>query len=159
MMKQHLETPTSIHSKLALLAARLKLIAGFAMLVCMSMGCQNSKQSLYEEIDHDHPEHWPSDLADTAAKIDQRLQRIIQDNSDAEATAELKDLISWCPELAGDTDLTEQQWQPIFDLSETLRARISVGESLVELQPEISKLSSILTDAQASLTASRNARQ
>jgi hypothetical protein len=158
-MHQHLQLPTTTHSQLILLAARLKLIAGLAMLVCMSMGCQNSKQSLYEEIDHDHPEHWPSDLADTAAKIDQRLQRIVQDSSDAEAIAELKDLISWCPELAGDTDLTEQQWQPIFDLSESLRARISAGESLAKLQPEISKLSSTLADAQAALTASRNPPQ
>ena len=158
-MHQHLQLPTTIHSDLALLAVRLKLIAGLAMLVCISTGCQNSKQSLYEEIDHDHPEHWPSDLADTAAKIDQRLQRIVQDSSNAEATAELKDLISWCPELAGDTDLTEQQWQPIFDLSETLRARVSAGESLAKLQPEISKLSSILADAQAALTASKNLTQ
>lgn len=158
-MHQHIELPTTIHSQLTLLAARLKLIAGLAMLVCMSVGCQNSKQSLYEEIDHDHPEHWPSDLADTAAKIDQRLQRIVQDSSDAEATAELKDLISWCPELAGDTDLTEQQWQPIFDLSETLRARVSAGESLAKLKPEISKLSSILADAQVALTASKNLTQ
>ncbi len=158
-MHQHIELPTTIRSKLTLLAVRLKLIAGLAMLVLMSMGCQNSKKSLYEEIDHDHPEHWPSDLADTAAKIDQRLQRIVQDSSNAEATAELKDLISWCPELAGDTDLTEQQWLPIFNLSEALRARISSGESLAKLQPEISKLSSILADAQAALTASKNLTQ
>jgi hypothetical protein len=158
-MHQHLELPTTIHSKLARLATRLKTIAGLAMLVCMGIGCQNSKQSLYEEIDHDHPEHWPSDLADTASKIDQRMQRIVQNSSDAEATAELKDLISWCPELAGDTDLTEQQWQPIFDLSESLRARISAGESLTKLQPEIDKLSSILAEAQAALTASKNLTQ
>ncbi len=158
-MHQHLDLPTTIQGKLAQLAVRLKLIAGLAMLVCMSVGCQNSKQSLYEEIDHDHPEHWPSDLADTASKIDQRLQRIVQDSSDAQATAELKDLISWCPELAGDTDLTEQQWQPIFDLSESLRARITAGESLAKLQPEISKLSSILADAQAALAASKKLTQ
>lgn len=158
-MHQHLDLPTTIQCKLAQLAVRLKLIAGLAMLVCMSLGCQNSKQSLYEEIDHDHPEHWPSDLADTASKIDQRLQRIVQDSSDAQATAELKDLISWCPELAGDTDLTEQQWQPIFDLSEALRARITAGESLAKLQPEISKLSSILADAQAALAASKKLTQ
>lgn len=158
-MHQLLELPTSIPCKLALLAVRLKSIAGLVILVCMSMGCQNSKQSLYEEIDHDHPEHWPSDLADTASKIDQRMQRIVQDSSDAEATAELKDLIGWCPELAGDTDLTEQQWQPIFDLSESLRARISAGESLAKLQPEIGRLSSILADAHAALAASKKITQ
>lgn len=156
-MHQHLELPTTIHSKLVLFAARLRSISvsGLAILVCICLGCQNSKQSLYEEIDHDHPEHWPSSLADTASKIDQRLQRIAQDSSDMEAAAELKDLISWCPELAGDTDLTEQQWQPIFDLSESLRARVSAGESLAKLQPEIGKLSSILADAQSAIPASK----
>lgn len=85
---------------------------------------ESAKRSHFEH-DHDVAEHWPRDLADTAAKIRQRLDRIEPDSSDAvELSEQVADLVSWAPEIAADTDLSEERWLPIYHASESLTANL-----------------------------------
>lgn len=116
-------------------------------------GCGNSKQSLYEEIDHELPEYWPTDMADAANKINQREQAILSGTASDQEHKELLELISWCPEVAGDTDITESQWQPIYEVSESLRKRISSeGFQLQDLQRDLDELKRLLNAAHQNLT-------
>jgi predicted Fe-S protein YdhL (DUF1289 family) len=84
------------------------------------VGCSGDpeRETLFDHS-HEAPEHWPRNLGDTTAKIRQRLERL--DSNDSDAASELTDLVSWTPEVAADTSMSEQQWTPIWEASEKLR--------------------------------------
>ena len=85
---------------------------------------ESAKRSHFEH-EHDVAEHWPCDLADTATKIRQRLDRLAPDSSDAVHLSEqVADLVSWAPEIAADTDLPEERWLTIYHASESLTAKL-----------------------------------
>lgn len=131
---------------------RLIQMVTVAAVLLITAACHHSKQSLYEEIDHEHPEHWPSDMSNAATKIRQRLERIKSSESgDSKALAELKDLIGWVPEIAGDTSLNEQQWQPIYDQSEAIRKLLAQQSSAKQYESEIENLCKTLQEAHESL--------
>lgn len=144
-------------------------------------GCGAEKESLFEE-DHAVPAHWPSSLMDAAEKIDQRLAQLADKSSTSlEATgqtepqqtrsvsceSELRDLVAWIPEVVADTDLTEQQWLPVFELCEVMRVHLSNSDvSALDIEEDFRKLQELLrksskllpTPAEASaLQASENA--
>lgn len=81
--------------------------------------------TVVEEPPHEHaaPEHAPRNLADLGAKIRERIARL-EGGEDAEAVAELTDLIGWAAEIAADTEIGEERWNPIWHLSESLRLSI-----------------------------------
>ena len=75
--------------------------------------------------DHDHfvPDHWPSSIADGVEKIERRLAALRDnDQEQLDARVELQELVSWLPEIAADTELSEADWLPIYEASEQLRA-------------------------------------
>ena len=100
-----------------------KSLAGCFALTLMATlsGCT----ATVEEPPHEHaaPEHAPRNLADLGAKIRERIERL-ESGEDAEAVAELTDLIGWAAEIAADTEIGEERWNPIWDLSESLRLSI-----------------------------------
>ncbi|XZE55747.1 hypothetical protein SH139x_001772 [Planctomycetaceae bacterium SH139] len=105
----------------------LTLCSALSLLSLLS-GCSpeepTSKKTLFDE-DHYVPPHWPSDINDLAEKIATRVEAIGSSAADqAAAIAELKDLIMWAPEIAAETDLTEEQWNPLYQQSESLRAKL-----------------------------------
>jgi hypothetical protein len=91
-------------------------------------GCGNrSSDGEYEKVEHFVPAHWPSDLLDASSKIDERTSQLSgQAKADAPAIErELRDIVGWVPEIAADTDLSEEQWNPVYFASEKLSKRLS----------------------------------
>jgi hypothetical protein len=84
---------------------------------------ESAKRSHFEH-DHDVAEHWPRDLADTATKIRQRIDRLDSDSDAVHLSEQIVDLVSWAPEIAADTDLPEERWLPIHHASESLTANL-----------------------------------
>lgn len=133
-----------------------KLFAACLLICLLLTGCGAERESLFEE-EHDLPAHWPSSLADAADKIDKRLGRLgsvaSESNHATEQTAidqcenELRDLVEWIPEVAADTDLSEVQWLPIYELSEVMREHLSRGDvSALNIKEDFRRLQALLVE-------------
>jgi hypothetical protein len=109
-----------------------------ALLVSMT-GCADEQESLHE---HDHfvPAHWPANLGHASQLI---VARLPQAPEDEVARKELLDLMSWVPEIAADTELSEQQWDPIFAECEQFRGRLLRGFDNA-LETELQQLAEFL---------------
>jgi hypothetical protein len=119
-------------------------------------GCDSGKESLHD-LDHVQPAHWPSDLQDAAEKIQQRLN-LLDADIQPESLEELRDLIEWTPEVAADSDLPELDWQPIYELSETIRRHLVSNDlSLEDCREDIVRLVDLLRESQALLPNSNSA--
>ncbi|HAC89006.1 MAG TPA: hypothetical protein DCF63_00010 [Planctomycetaceae bacterium] len=115
------------------------------MIIFFVFGCNGEKSSLYGDLDHVLPDHWPGDVTQAGQMIKQRLEKVKSSGGNSQQTnAELLDLISWAPEIAADTELAEVHWQPIYDQSEKLQRRLSAEESPQAIAAEIEKLSELL---------------
>lgn len=93
----------------------------FACLLGFCVGCQPTP-----EADHDHsaPAHEPRSLWDLGEKMRLRVATIQESSKAQRQREELTDLIEWSAEIAADTEIGEQRWIPIYDLSESLRLAI-----------------------------------
>ena len=113
-----------------------KYMASFvALTLLLIVGCggQDSapKMSLYED-DHAVAEHWPSDLADVAVKVRERLSDSDADtDANSNAFAEIEDLVSWTAEVAADTDLAESDWLSLYEASESLMANLRSAKGVL----------------------------
>ena len=90
-------------------------------------GCVSEDSSKTSHFEHDHEvaPHWPSDLADAAAKIRERLDSLEQKPDQAkQLSQEIADIVSWIPEVAADTNLSEQDWIPLDNAAESLSANL-----------------------------------
>lgn len=126
------------------------------LLICLISvlfsGCGAEQESLHEH-DHENPPHWPTSMQNAAELIQTRLNRLTStsslSNDETIATRdELLDLVEWSPEIAADTDLTEEQWIPIYSASEAIRGRIRSSTDISsELSTELEKLMQLLTEA------------
>ena len=142
------------------LACKLIVLAA----VLLIAGCHTEKESLHE-LDHEVPPHWPSSIFDTAIKIQERLDALLDGaadsvetgSADSEATirSELLDLVTWAPEIAADTNLTEQQWIPIYEMSETIRKHLASDDvAISQIGEDFQKLDALLRDAHQILDGS-----
>lgn len=123
----------------------LGILAGLSL--ALLVGCGTEKESLFEE-DHEVPAHWPSNLSDAADKIDQHLQLLSSQPDDKQYESELRDLVAWTPEVAADSDLTEQQWLPIYDMCEIMRTHLASGDvSPLDIEEDFRKLQSLLIES------------
>lgn len=121
--------------------------------VVLLTGCVEEKESLHED-DHELPAHWPASMADAADKIDQRIGLLGGDTQqDIElARSELQDLVEWAPEVAADTDIREEDWNLIYESSETLRKHLAAGDvSIKSFQEDFERLTSLLREAHIKL--------
>ena len=118
-------------------------------------GCGTSTDSHSSDGGHHHdvPPHLPTSLADLCQAVETRLQQLEVESDDAKLKSELTDLISWTPEFAADTDMSEQRWIPIYELSEELRLSIDKQPRDWNLQrlDQITRLCQISRDAWRSL--------
>ena len=101
------------------------------MLCACTPGCTSSesaKTSLFEE-DHVNPPHWPTGLSDVAVKLRERVSAM-EHSAKPETAKEIEDLVSWVGEIAADTDLSESDWDPLYNLSEAVivNLRMSPGK-------------------------------
>ncbi|QDV23198.1 hypothetical protein [Aureliella helgolandensis] len=133
-------------------------VFGACLLICLLLtGCGVEKESLFEE-EHDLPAHWPSGLVDAATKIDQRISRLAsvvgesklatEENGSEQCESELRDLVEWIPEVAADTDLSESQWLPIYELCEVMREHLSRSDvSASDIEEDFRRLQALLVES------------
>jgi len=124
------------------------------LLAAILAGCgegENQKTSHFEH-DHEMPDHWPNDLADSALKIRDRLsmhQRFPDLRS--EMTSQIIDIVSWVPEIAADTDLTEEEWIPIDQQVQSLSKRLAQQENMDNDHQQLAKQLCDLIEQSAAL--------
>jgi hypothetical protein len=89
------------------------------------VGCVHDGESKTSHVEHDHEvaPHWPNDLADAAIKLRKRLDAPISNRS-KQVAKEIADIVSWVPEIAADTNLSEQDWIPLDTASDSLSAKL-----------------------------------
>jgi hypothetical protein len=95
--------------------------------LALFVGCAGEDAAKTSHFEHDHEvaPHWPSDLADAAAKIRERLAVNETKHLDPQQAAdEIADIVGWVPEIAADTDLSEQDWIPLDQAAESLSANL-----------------------------------
>ena len=123
---------------------------GLCLLLVVA-GCSASN----EELPHEHavPAHTPRNMADLSEKIRFRLDRLAVDANDQEAATELADLIGWTAEISADTEIGEERWNPIFEVSESLRLAIidDPNDWGSERRAEAMRLCQLVEDAWGSL--------
>lgn len=134
----------------------LVLFGGVAVLI----GCavDDAPKASHFEHDHEVTHHWPDDLADAAAKIRERLESTgletvhdhhgndhheghvhQQDNEDVSQNPqdEIADIVSWVPEIAADTNLSEQDWNMLDNAARSLSSDLSeTGNELTKFNRE-----------------------
>lgn len=127
---------------------------GIVLVLATITGCGEEKESLHE-MDHVTPAHWPGNLQDAASKISERVQRIsakIGSESDLQlAETELRELIEWVPEVAADSDLSEEDWLPIYNASEELRKQSPLLAPGSMATKNLDDLCDLLRNSQAEL--------
>ncbi len=123
------------------------------------VGCEAEKETNHEHT-HSEPRHWPDDLAEAATFILQRVESLhasepsLADEERMETIHELQDLVEWSPEVAADTDLSEEKWIPIFELSEAIRKHMQPGDvDPTTFSSDFDKLVQLLTDAHVQVVA------
>jgi PBP1b-binding outer membrane lipoprotein LpoB len=95
-------------------------------------GCVGEDGTKTSHFEHDHEiaPHWPSDLADAAAKIRERLEASEKALPQSEQLAiEIADIVSWVPEIAADTNLSEQDWVPLDLAAAALSAKLRAADN------------------------------
>jgi hypothetical protein len=100
-----------------------------AALTLAQVGCQNQTASSHDDHanaeEHDRPEHMPISLAASVPELRQRIAKLKNDGPRQEETRqaqgrELRDIIRWLPELAGDSDLRKADWETVNEASHQL---------------------------------------
>lgn len=113
---------------------RIVLLTGCAML-CFN-GCSPQREATnsssaavgkdesHEDHDHHIPEHRPKDYPDAVRQLTRRIELVRGEaRHPAHAMDELKklrDVITWLPELAADSDLKKREWDRIHELAKRL---------------------------------------
>ena len=74
---------------------------------------------------HGQPKHYPHTFAEAVQQLSRRYRSLIAHKSSAdthiqEHIAELKDIIRWLPELAGDSELRKADWERTRDIASEL---------------------------------------
>ncbi|OYP38817.1 hypothetical protein [Rhodopirellula sp. MGV] len=112
-------------------------IVGVLVSALLTAGCTSDDRDHQSHFDHDHlvVEHWPDDLTDVSRKIRKELDATKDASGEKSASIDrIRELVSWGPEFAADSELTERQWIPIADASTALTKRLDTREAI--LTPE-----------------------
>lgn len=137
---------------------RFRVICQLLLLLGLVLsGCGGEKGSLFED-EHDLPSHWPIGLVDAQQKIEGRLAKLKSLTSESSSRGaleerepyetELREIVEWIPEVAADTDLSEDQWLPIYELCEVMRTHLSNKDiSAIEIEEDFRKLQSLLAES------------
>jgi len=106
------------------------------VLILGLLGCAGEDTAKTSHFEHDHEvaPHWPKDLADAAAKIRQRLDTSEPSSAETERHAdEIAEIVSWVPEIAADTNLSERDWIPLDRAADSLSANLrATGNELTD---------------------------
>lgn len=108
----------------------MRICIVLCLLGLLVVGCVHDGESKTSHFEHDHEvaPHWPSDLADAATKLRKRLDAQVSDQS-KQVAKEIADIVSWVPEFAADTNLSEQDWIPLDIASNSLSAKLQSSDN------------------------------
>jgi len=128
----------------------------YLLLLCSSLlGCSTEVTQKKSHYDHDHeiPDHWPRDLSDASLKIRDRVRFCdLAPRSEGEMIVQLTELVSWVPEIAADTDLSEQAWIVIDYRVQTVQPIISGADHLTsECREQLENLCVLIDESVAEL--------
>ncbi len=125
------------------------LAVGSLVLAGCASGEAQPKTSLFED-DHELPLHWPTDVADISVKLRARLSA---PDASTELLAEIEDLVSWTAEVAADTNLTETDWLPLYQASESMTANLrnAKGALTPENKSQLESLCNLIDEAAAKI--------
>ncbi len=135
---------------------RQRAVARTSRWVCSSVllwiacaGCSTEevpKASLFED-DHAVAAHWPDDLGDLSDKLRKRTARYNR-SSEESLRREIQDLVGWVGEVAADTNLSEADWIPLYQKSETVSANLrdDDGQLSEDTQNQIESLCRLIDD-------------
>ena len=103
--------------------SRRSLAIGLLLLV----GCDRAAS--VGPAEHHAPAHLPADYASAVVRLQELHGEILggrtRSDDSLDAFAEWEDLVRWLPGLAAETDLPEELWNRIADISDTWTARIA----------------------------------
>lgn len=93
-----------------------------AMLLAAGVGCHRSAETHDDHLEHHTPEHKPASLASAIEQIELRSAALESDAADAKSDrkqqlTELLEIARWMPEIAGDSDLPETEWNVVDRVS------------------------------------------
>jgi hypothetical protein len=112
--------------------ARLLALLLAASMPFSSAGCQQSSSRADHEHEEAHqlPPHRPASFTAAAPDLRQRLTALASDAPTVNAqrqvqVQELKDILRWLPELAGDTDLRKSDWEQVNACARELKQLVA----------------------------------
>jgi hypothetical protein len=100
-------------------------LAVVALLPVMALsGCYRVQATHDDHLEHHVPEHKPHDLHAAIDQIEDRFEALAHgDVPKTDRMARLKelvDIVRWLPEIAGDSDLPEEPWNTVDQVSQQL---------------------------------------
>lgn len=125
-------------------------------LVALALGNAGCGRSLparaVEEPTHERPAHHPGSLVAALPAIRARAAHLTATPADAAtATAELRDILRWIPQLAADTTLGRSAWEEVTGIATAAGDRLATAagtdrEGLAEeLEAVVARLERIVT--------------
>lgn len=111
-------------------AVCLMLVLLLGLLGCGMNGDSSiptAEQSIGHQSSHGIAAHRPKSFSEAVEQLTTRYQALVAtppDNTDvdiADALQQLKDIVHWLPELAGDTDLRRVEWEQVQQLTLNLQ--------------------------------------
>jgi len=99
------------------------LLAALAFVV--APGCHRASATDEDHLEHHVPPHKPQNLTSAIDQIERRFEALAHDQTSpitdrAIQLKELVEIVRWLPEIAGDSDLPEEQWNVVDQVSEQL---------------------------------------
>lgn len=94
--------------------------------ICVA-GCNSSQSGSAENehLEHVVPEHRPADFSAAVERLQQRIDLLkVSPQAEPKFADELRDLVRWLPEIAGDSELRKAQWEIVRDQSRRLNRLI-----------------------------------
>lgn len=95
----------------------------------MQAGCEGRHTSS-EHVgaeEHEHPAHMPPSFVAAISEVKQRISALKKAKAvDHQAQSqELRDIVRWLPELAGDTDLRKSDWDAVNESSKKMEVLLA----------------------------------
>jgi hypothetical protein len=113
----------------------LSYVLPTALLIALG-GCGPSAEHADDHLEHHVPAHKPASLPEAIDDIERRFAQLTDVHSSPHGErltqcSELVDIVRWLPELAGDSDLPEQEWNIVDRISESLGPQLQRQLGLV----------------------------
>lgn len=92
--------------------------------LCGVCGCGIShSEKENDKLEHARPDHKPHSLPELVDQLRVRVDRFGEGKRSDRDLEQFEEIVNWIPEIAGETDLREKEWELATAISERLRTR------------------------------------